>query len=954
MPELLDSLKTALADRYAIQEELGAGGMATVYLAEDLKHHRKVAVKVLRPELAAVLGAERFLKEIEVTANLRHPHILPLFDSGEADGFLYYVMPLVEGESLRDRLNREKQLPVEDSLKIASEVADALGSAHRHNVIHRDIKPENILLEEGHAVVADFGVARAITAAGETRLTETGIAIGTPAYLSPEQATGERELDGRSDVYALGCVLYEMLAGQPPFTGPTVESIAHQHLTAEPPSVTVIRPAVPDDVVNTLEKALAKAPADRYQTAEELATALSAEQVSLAALPALTKRRVSRRVVAAIAAVTVIAVGALAVWQYGRAMADPGPPPPDRPYTVLATVEGSADSAMRETVEFLLRSGLDQAHVVQTVPNTEVQRLLTLMERPATAPLDPTMARELAERYGVSTVVLPRLDAVGNGFVVAVRVEDVAGGQFRAEATRRAVNEDALVETVDAVPRQLRRDLGESRAALVNTDPLPEVMTPSIEALRKYREGSSNHARGAYRLAVMDLREALTMDTAFAHAWARLHFAYNGLGEDDSSMAALRQALRFPDRLTEGRQRDLEAGLLLETDVTRWDEALELSSRNVLGPYEGNYAFMLSGVGFLDSALTIHKGSLERLIRRRRALDPSRTIERCWTNPWEYAAGTGRIEEWRRFQDSLQVDTPPACALLFRLFASLADGDWDQADSLLRTGPDVWVYQIFVDAYRRQLDAARGRIDAAHRAFARPDESSIIAQIPATNIGPAMISALILEVVYGIEGADSVRELTGRGWKPVLEYVSHGARAALVGDTSEAKRVLTRLRAMRDSATSRQFERAFGPLFAVIEAGPAARRGDWHTVIGVLEPWADQFRKPGYGFLGGDTYLIWWLLAEAYTQVGPLDSTILHLESVVGPPRYRLFDWTIWGLPYSAAHFKLGQLYTQIGDTAKAIEHYATFLDTFTDPDPEYEWMVEQARAEVVRLTRER
>jgi TolB-like protein len=292
MTDLLSRLKAALSDRYTIERELGSGGMATVYLARDLKHERQVAVKVLRPELAAALGSERFLREIKIAANLNHPHILPLHDSGEADGFLFYVMPYVEGESLRDRLNREKQLPVADALKIATEVADALGFAHEHNVIHRDIKPENILLEAKHAVVADFGVARAIEEAGETRLTETGIAIGTPAYLSPEQASGERELDGRSDIYALGCVLYEMLAGQPPFSGPTVESIVHQHLAAEPQSVTAVRATVPGEVEAAVSRSLAKAPADRYQSAEELAAALSAVSgaASGAILPAIAPR----------------------------------------------------------------------------------------------------------------------------------------------------------------------------------------------------------------------------------------------------------------------------------------------------------------------------------------------------------------------------------------------------------------------------------------------------------------------------------------------------------------------------------------------------------------------------------------------------------------------------------------------------------------------------------------
>ena len=213
MAEITQRLSAALANRYKLEHLLGEGGMATVYLAEDVKHDRKVAVKVLRPELAAVLGAARFLREITTTANLRHPHILPLYDSGEADELLFYVMPYVEGETLRDLLDREKQLPLDDAFKITREVADALSYAHARGVIHRDIKPENILLESGHAVVADFGIARAVSAAGSEQLTQTGMAVGTPAYMSPEQASGIGDVDGRSDLYALGCVLYEMLAG---------------------------------------------------------------------------------------------------------------------------------------------------------------------------------------------------------------------------------------------------------------------------------------------------------------------------------------------------------------------------------------------------------------------------------------------------------------------------------------------------------------------------------------------------------------------------------------------------------------------------------------------------------------------------------------------------------------------------------------------------------------------
>jgi serine/threonine-protein kinase len=271
-----------LSDRYRLERELGQGGMATVYLARDLKHDRNVALKVLKPELGAALGAERFLAEIRTTANLRHPHILPLYDSGAAAEVLYYVMPFVEGETLRDRLEREKQLPLDDALQIAREVADALSYAHSRGVIHRDIKPENILLESGHAVVADFGIARAVSAAGGDRLTETGLSVGTPTYMSPEQATGSAELDGRSDLYALACVLYEMLAGQPPFSGPTAESLVRQHIMVEAPPVTNLRPAVPAGIAAALQRALAKTPADRFNPVAQFAETLRSDTATRA------------------------------------------------------------------------------------------------------------------------------------------------------------------------------------------------------------------------------------------------------------------------------------------------------------------------------------------------------------------------------------------------------------------------------------------------------------------------------------------------------------------------------------------------------------------------------------------------------------------------------------------------------------------------------------------------
>ncbi len=275
MANTFDRLKTALADRYAIQEELGAGGMATVYLAEDLKHHRKVAVKVLRPELAAVLGAERFVKEIETTANLQHPHILPLFDSGEADSFLYYVMPFIDGETVRDKLNRETQFGIEEAVRITCDVADALDYAHRNNVIHRDIKPENILLHDGRPMVADFGIALAVSAAAGGRMTETGMSLGTPHYMSPEQATAEKDLTNRSDIYSLGCALYEMLTGEPPHTGASAQAIVMKIVTEDAQPVTELRKSVPPHVAAATAKSLEKLAADRFESAAKFAEALT-------------------------------------------------------------------------------------------------------------------------------------------------------------------------------------------------------------------------------------------------------------------------------------------------------------------------------------------------------------------------------------------------------------------------------------------------------------------------------------------------------------------------------------------------------------------------------------------------------------------------------------------------------------------------------------------------------
>jgi serine/threonine-protein kinase len=324
-------LTSALADRYRIERELGRGGMATVYLAHDLRHGRDVAIKVLHPDLGAALGGDRFLTEIRTTARLQHPHILPLLDSGDAGGLLYYVMPVVTGESLRVRLTRGRQLPIPEAVRIAREVASALDYAHRHGVIHRDIKPENILLHDGQALVADFGIALAVQQAGGQRMTQTGLSLGTPQYMSPEQAMGERTIDARSDVYALGAVTYEMLTGEPPFTGPSIQAIVARLVSEDPRPLVVQRKSIPDHVEAAVLRALEKLPADRFASAAEFAAALDvAAAITTRTAAYRATPRPSRAATLALGALAVASIGA-AVWGWMR----PAPPAEVTRYRIL-------------------------------------------------------------------------------------------------------------------------------------------------------------------------------------------------------------------------------------------------------------------------------------------------------------------------------------------------------------------------------------------------------------------------------------------------------------------------------------------------------------------------------------------------------------------------------------------------------------------------------------------
>ena len=487
--------------------------MATVYLAEDLKHRRQVAVKVLRPELAQSLGAERFLREIETTANLRHPHILPLYDSGDAGGFLFYVMPFVEGESLRDRLAREKQLPLDDATRIAAEVADALSYAHGRGVIHRDIKPENILLEGEHAVVADFGIARAVRAAGPSSLTQAGTAIGTPAYMSPEQAVGQQDLDGRSDIYALGCVTYEMLAGQPPFTGPTVESVVRQHIAADPRPVTQLRAMLPGGVSDALSRALAKNPVDRFPTPSAFAAALRTDAAPRADAPRRATLHPRRTAVLAATAIAFTVVALLAWRAFGRRGNDAGLDP--AVIAVLPFRVGGNDPStayLRESMLDLMQSRLSSTTGPRTVePRTTLAawRRAVKNERDD---LSEDASRALARGLGAGRLLLGSVVATPAELTLSGTLVRVSDGK---ELTRTTVTgaPDSIATLVNRLTASLLiGEAGEdgSRRAGLATAPL--------DALQDYLAGRKATRRGDYLGAMQLFGKAVARDSSFLDA----------------------------------------------------------------------------------------------------------------------------------------------------------------------------------------------------------------------------------------------------------------------------------------------------------------------------------------------------------------------------------------------------------------------------------------------------
>lgn len=709
-------LKAALAQHYRVERPLGAGGMATVYLARDVKHDRDVALKVLRPELAATLGAERFLAEIRITAALDHPHILTLLDSGESDGFLWYVLPYVRGESLRSRLNREGQLPLNDALVIARQIASALDYAHRHGIIHRDIKPENILLFEGEAMLTDFGIALAVGEVAGARLTETGFSVGTPQYMSPEQATG-RPLDARSDVYSLGAVVYEMLAGEPPHSGATAQAVIAKLLSDRPTPLRTLRDTVPEAIESAIAKALVKVPADRFASAAQFASALEVTPGTNQSAPAAVRATSHLRLLAA-ATAALLVLGA--VW-WGAASLSPGAAPRPR-VSSLAVLP--LDNLSGDATQDYLSEGMTEALIAALgkIGSLRVPPRSSVMKYKATAAPLRDVARDLQVDALVTGSVLRSGDRVG----ITVQLIDPNGDQQiwtqRYERNIRDVLalHSEVAQTVAGEVRATVTPLEERRLAASQP-----VHPEAYESFLRARYLGDRTTESELQAAITQLERAVMLDPGFAPAYAELASAY----VRQLTFVAPEQAIELEQKAFAAAERAiaLDAGLadayvargdLLWTPAHRFPHARaaeEFRKALALNPnlehaHRGmsrvlvHVGFLKEGLEHAEKAIAINPGNGFSLMMRVEALQ--------WMG--DYAAALATLSR------------VPAAAL-----------------PELREAYTVWSLLML-----NRREEAASRLEQAWRRY-RNDPSGNLASVQAlllSDTNPAKARALIAEV----------------------------------------------------------------------------------------------------------------------------------------------------------------------------------------------------------------
>ncbi len=960
MTDQLQYLKDALADRYRVERELGSGGMAVVYLAEDLKHRRKVAVKVLRPEIADLIGPDRFLREIEIAARLQHPHILPLYDSGSAGDILYYVMPYVEGESLSERLAREGSLTQDEALQIACEVASALDHAHRQGIVHRDVKPENIMVSAtgGHAMVADFGIARAVSAAGTPGITRTGFVVGTPGYMPPEQLGG-KEVSAATDVYAAAMVLYQSLTGR---AWPVLQA-THEANWSE----------VSRGVRQVLEKALAWEPSDRWLDGAAFRRALLRAQGA-----PVPRGRGTAWVSAAVLALIVAVVGVVGgkrLWPGGDASVEA-----TRIAVLPFSVRGSETfEYLGEGVVDLLSVKLDGAGTLRSV---DPRAVLGMVDRRGGGPPDPAGGLAIAEGFGAGMYVLGNIVEVGGRLRFDASLYDRARGLEPVAQASAEGQPYEVLDLLDEIAGELLAGHGALQGSRITQIAL--VTTDSLSALKSYLRGVREFRAARFPEAAIAFQEAVAADTSFALAWYQLSVTADWLQRADPAREAAEQAVLFADRLAERDRRLLEALL-----IVREGDAVEAERlyREILDTYPDDVEAwgQLSELLFhfkprLGGRLEDSRPAWERLI----ALDPDQAspfvhlarvagvagdvagLDSLTSRAITLSPEGDRVLEMRALQALSHQDS----SVRARVFAELArmgndglaEASWStgafldhpakgEAVAHLMTVPTRsaetrafgYAQLAFGDLAQGKWSSARSRIDqlgALEPAKALEIEA-LVAVTPFRLAERAELDGL-RERLAGFDAAavapsaaQSVWFAVHNGLHPLLRAYLLGVVSARLGDRDAARRYAGEAERMDVPSWAGSLQH---DVVRRVQATDALVAGDTAAALALLEEvrlqvW-HQFSVASPFFSGS---LERYLLARLLEQAGRHTEALRWYGSFEGAA---LHD-RIYAAP---AHWRRAKIYEALGEREQAVLHYQRFVELWRDADPEYHWMVEEAR----------
>ena len=974
MLDTADRLKAALAYRYTLERELGSGGMATVYLARDLRHDRLVALKLLRPDLAATLGPERFVREIRTAARLEHPHILSVHDSGEAAGLLWYTMPFVQGESLRDRMRRELQLPVEEAVRLTREVAEALEYAHGEGIVHRDVKPENILLSGGHARVADFGLAKAVSVAGGEQLTGTGLVVGTPAYMSPEQASGEGELDGRTDLYSLACVLYEMLAGEPPFTGRTAQAVIAKRMTGPPPRVRTVRTSVPEAVDLALARALAPVPGDRFATAAEFVAAL--ERI----VP--PRRRLTRRSVAILLFFGTLAAGAAGLMFHRRPQATPPLASPSVVAVLPFRVRGNPELAyLGEGMVSLLGRSLDQAGELRSV---DARAVLSVLEQLGKAPLNPERAATIAARLGAGRYILGDIIEVGGRLRYDAAAYDATRGTSPvAQAAVEGV-EGAIFRSVDELAARLLT--GGASGQSVRPGTLASVTTDSLAALKAFLQGEAAFRSGDLQAATAAYRRSVVADSAFGLGYLRLATAAGWIFDTKLRAWAHSRALALRPRLAERDRLFLDA--MTATERGRMDEAERLL-RALVSTYPDQVeAWFALGDLLYHSNIPRGRSEAEARSAFERVLEFEPGSAEALDHLAFVAAAEGRYDEQDSLLTRLLTLYPKSDgALPLRTLLAINRADSAAVAEALRVlkqsddGAVEYTLAIVMQGSRRPLEGtriarlmlapsrvpqmqayghrvlatlqlaqghwsgAKAELAAAEAIDGGPalEYHALLATAPFLTPSPAEVAALQQRLRAP---APSIATPTGShplfsvdsDIRPLLRVYLPGLLSARDGHVGEAERVAGELERRGKSDT---LARAFA---SGIRARLHIARRDWPAARAAL----DSARVPVVSIAShvspilSQGYLS-FLRAETLRQSAAEEEALRWYDAA---SRHSVFN-----LVYLAPGlFRSGQIEEQRGRRTYAVAHYTRFLEFWADPDSALRPLADSARAALRRL----